>query len=127
MIARRHLGVLRRYAELPDDEFLRNAEALGAAKYAFVVMIEAAVSIASHLCAKKLSKAPISQRDGFLILGDAGLLPQDLAGELGRMAGFRNLLVHGYGQVDNRLMLAIMREHLADVESFISGILELDG
>lgn len=122
---RENAAILRRYGALPDEAFLSNVESVGAAKYAFVVMIEASVNLASHLCAKSLSKAPVSQRDSFLMLGEAGLLPADLAERLGKMASFRNVLVHGYAEVDNKAMLAIMREDLPDVDLFITRVLEL--
>lgn len=120
-----NLRILRRYSERPEQEFLANQEALGAAKYAFVVAIEAAVSIAAHLCAKLLSRSPASQRDSFEMLGEAGILPADLAGELAKMASFRNLLVHGYAEVNNVTMLAIMRERLGDLERFVRRVADL--
>ncbi len=122
---RASLQVLRKYARTPDHEFLGNSEAVGAAKYSFIVMIEAAVSIATHLCAKLLSKAPSSQRESFEILGEGGILPAELASSLARMAGFRNVLVHGYAEVDNSTVLSIMRERLADLDQFLSIVNEL--
>ncbi len=40
---------------------------------------------------------------------------------------FRNLLVHGYGAVDNAIMLRHMRENLADVEEFLHHVGQLVG
>ncbi len=122
---RTSLGILRRYAERPDAEFLGNAEAVGAAKYAFIVMIEAAVAIATHLCARLLSRAPSSQRESFEILGQAGVLPSGLAEDLARMAGFRNVLVHGYAGVDDVALLAFMRERLGDFDRFVTAVARL--
>lgn len=116
------LRTLYQYAGQPDEEFLGNPEAVGAAKYAFIVMIEAAVSIATHVCARLLGKAPASQRESFELLGDSGVLTDTLASELAKMAGFRNILVHGYAEVDNVSVLQIMREHLRDVEGFVAAI-----
>ncbi|MEX0975364.1 MAG: DUF86 domain-containing protein [Bacillota bacterium] len=117
---RANLRILGDYAKSPDCEFLGNLEAIAAAKYAFIVMIEATVSIATHLCARLLSKAPSSQRESFELLGDSGVLPAALASELAKMAGFRNVLVHGYAEVDNASVLTIMREQLGDLEEFLS-------
>jgi len=55
------------------------------------------------------------------------LIDADLARRLGQMAGFRNLLVHGYSKIDDRLMLKIIRSDLGDLELFIEEILRLAG
>lgn len=122
---RASLRTLCEYANQPDEEFLGNPEAVGASKYAFIVMIEAAVSIATHVCARLLGKAPSSQRESFELLGDSGILPGALASELAKMAGFRNILVHGYAEVDDLSVLQIMRERLRDVEEFLTAVRSL--
>ncbi|MBC7342881.1 MAG: DUF86 domain-containing protein [Clostridia bacterium] len=119
---REALEVLREYASRPDSQFLGNKEAVWSARYAFILMTEAAANIASHVCAKLLARAPRTYADSFLILGEAGLLDADLASRLGKMVGFRNLLVHRYGDVDDARMLRIMREDLDDVELYLQGV-----
>jgi uncharacterized protein YutE (UPF0331/DUF86 family) len=119
---RQSLAVLQEYAGREEGVFLNNPEAVRSARYAFIVMIEAALSISNHLCARLLREAPQSYAESFLRLGDSGYLQEDLAGRLARMAAFRNLLVHGYGKVDDRLMLKIMREDLRDLELFLTAI-----
>jgi uncharacterized protein YutE (UPF0331/DUF86 family) len=39
------------------------------------------------------------------------------------MAGFRNILVHGYIRVDEDRVAQILRDHLGDFEEFSSHIL----
>ena len=41
-----------------------------------------------------------------------------LAERLGDMAGFRNLLVHRYGDVDNEIVLEMIESELEDVVAF---------
>jgi uncharacterized protein YutE (UPF0331/DUF86 family) len=124
---RENVSVLTEYARRPDAEFLDNPEAVRSARYSFIVVIEAAVNVAAHICARILSRAPSSQRESFMLLAQAGLLSETLALNLSKMAGFRNLLVHGYGEVDNAVMLAFMRHNLEDVEDFLSCVQQLAG
>lgn len=119
------LAVLREYAGREQNIFLSNPEAVRSARYAFIVMIEAAPSIANHLCAKLLNEAPQSYADSFLLLGTSGFLEQDLAERLAKMTAFRNLLVHGYGKVDDELMFKIMLNDLYDLDLLLSGIRRL--
>lgn len=122
---REALEVLWEYASQPDNQFLSDKEAVWSARYAFILMTEAVANIASHVCAKLLDKAPSTYADSFIILGEAGLLDADLASRLGKMVGFRNLLVHRYGDVDDARMLRIMREDLGDVELYLQSVAEI--
>ncbi|MDK2931225.1 MAG: hypothetical protein PWR07_1356 [Bacillota bacterium] len=116
------LAVLRAYAGREDQAFLLDAEAIRAARYAFIVLVEAASNVANHLCARLLGKAPVSYSDSFLTLGDNGIIDVGLAERLAKMAGFRNLLVHRYGDVKDERMLEIMRNDLGDVDKYLRAI-----
>ncbi len=119
------LAVLYKYAAQDESIFLQNPEAIRSARYAFIVLVEASTNIANHFCATLLNEAPQSYADGFLLLGKQGLLPEDLAERLGKMTGFRNLLVHGYGKVDDRRMLQIMKHDLSDLDLFLTQVSKL--
>ena len=119
------LAILRGYISQDEKEFLNNHEAVRSARYSFIVLIEAATNIANHLCAKYLHEAPESYADAFLQLGNHGILPNGLAERLGKMTGFRNLLVHGYGKVDDRIMLQIMKNDLPDLDLYLAEIKNL--
>lgn len=113
------LAVLREYASRRDELFLGSPEAIRSARYAFIVLIEAATNIAAHLCARLFDRAPASYAETFLVLAECGALDRDLAGRLAKMAGFRNLLVHRYADVDDKHMLRLMRNNLGDVEEYL--------
>lgn len=119
------IQVLRQYGKQDDRVFLGNLEAIRSARYAFIVLIEAATNIATHLCARLLAKSPASYAESFLLLGEHGLIEKSLSKRLSKMAGFRNLLVHGYGKVDNHQMLGIMRRDLKDIDLYLEAIKEL--
>ncbi|MBM4320652.1 MAG: DUF86 domain-containing protein, partial [Deltaproteobacteria bacterium] len=54
----------------------------------------------------------------FVTLAGAGVLPGDFADELRRMAGFRNILVHGYLQTDPRLVRGLLVQRVDDLVCF---------
>lgn len=58
--------------------------------------------------------------DAFGRLAEAGVLHRDLADRLSRAAGFRNLLVHGYGRLDLRRVHAIARDGPPDLRAFLA-------
>ncbi|MGB9847564.1 MAG: type VII toxin-antitoxin system HepT family RNase toxin [Desulfotomaculales bacterium] len=91
-------------------------------RYSFIVLAEAATNIATHLCARLLKKAPSTYAESFAILADQKLIDPSLAARLGKMMGFCNLLIHGYGKIDDKKMLQIMRGDLKDVEQYLSEV-----
>jgi len=117
--------ILSKYASRDDQEFLGNPEAIRSARYSFIVLAEAATNIATHLCARLLKKAPATYAESFTFLADHKLIDPALAARLGKMMGFRNLLVHGYSKIDDNKMLQIMRKDLTDVELYLKEVLSL--
>ncbi|NMB25181.1 MAG: DUF86 domain-containing protein [Firmicutes bacterium] len=117
-----NLNVLWAYAAREEQDFLGNPEAVRSAKYAFIVLIEACLAIANHFCARLLAKAPGSYAEAYLCLGEGGIIEIELAQRLAQMARFRNLIVHGYDRVDDKLMFYIMKNNLSDVELFLDAV-----
>jgi uncharacterized protein YutE (UPF0331/DUF86 family) len=56
--------------------------------------------------------------DAFAVLAEAALLDAGLADSLRATARFRNLLVHGYAQIDDRQVVKILQTRVDDLESF---------
>jgi len=59
-------------------------------------------------------------RQLFEILARKGWLPAALAHQLRDMAGFRNVLVHGYAAVDPRIVRDVVENRLGDLLAFVA-------
>lgn len=86
------------------------------------VAIQAALDVASHVVSDERLGEPETNRELFALLESAGWLEEALSRSLQRMAGFRNVLVHGYADVDLRLLEAAAREGLADLAGFVATV-----
>ena len=86
-------------------------------KYTFITCIEACVDIAQHLCASEGWGPPDDNGDAMARLGTHDVLPVDLASNLRRAVGFRNVLVHEYVRVDDSVVLQRLAD-LTDLRSF---------
>jgi uncharacterized protein YutE (UPF0331/DUF86 family) len=84
--------------------------------------IQAALDVASHIVSDDRLGEPETNRALFDLLAGAGRLPKELASTLRDMAGFRNVLVHGYQDVDLRIVEEILRGHLDDLLAFVAAI-----
>lgn len=51
-------------------------------------------------------------------LGERGIIPQDFAARIRGMAGFRNILVREYAEVDLREVYRVLQERLEDFREF---------
>jgi uncharacterized protein YutE (UPF0331/DUF86 family) len=52
----------------------------------------------------------------------AGVAPTELSTPRAKMAGFRNVLVHSYVEVDIALLAQVVRERLGDLEQFVAAV-----
>ena len=108
-----------------DVERLRSispggAEALDAIKYR-ITAIEGAARVAHHLAVSEGWTTPESNADAFAVLGRQGVITAELAARLGRAAGFRNILVHRYIEVDDEQVLANLAR-LTDLDDYVTQV-----
>lgn len=61
------------------------------------------------------------------MLADAGLLTPDTATTARRMAGFRDVLVHGHAHVDDDLVVETVLNRLNDLEQLRTELATLAG
>lgn len=84
--------------------------------------IQAALDVASHVASSERLGEPSTNRQLFEILARRGWLPAELSLPLRDMAGFRNVLVHGYAAVDPRIVRDVVENRLGDLLAFVAEI-----
>lgn len=88
------------------------------------VAIQNCADIAFHLCAAHRS-LPASAGEAFMELGRLGLIDQVLAERLRLAAGFRNVLVHEYTQIDWKIVLKAVRSGTRDLAAFGKAVVKI--
>lgn len=109
---------LRRLARRETDALLADEDVLAGVKYRFVVAIEACIDIGRHVVASEGLRPPRDYADVFTVLGEAGLLPDEVVTNLRDTARFRNLLVHEYIGVDNTRVVEILHTRVEELQRF---------
>jgi len=99
-------------------EQLADAERMAALKYVFVTTIEGCLDIAQHVCASEGWGPPSSNAEALRLLGRHDVLPTGLSEVMASAVGFRNVLVHGYVDVDDRLVVSFL-ERVTDLDAFV--------
>ena len=84
--------------------------------------IQAALDVASHVASSDRLGEPVTNRQLFELLARNGWLSEALARQLRDMAGFRNVLVHGYAEVDPRIVRDVVENRLGDLLAFVAEI-----
>lgn len=84
--------------------------------------IQAALDVASHVVSDRRLGEPRTNRELFDLLHRDGWIDERLTANLRNMAGFRNILVHGYDDVDLRIVHDVLDSHLDDLVAFVAAV-----
>lgn len=118
------LRILDDYAVQPHEDILADRRSMNDVKYTFQTAIEACLDAALHVVASEQLGPTDTYADAFRRLAEAGLVSSALGDSMVAAAGFRNVLVHGYADVDDQRVL----DHLGNLpalRSFVAAIAEL--
>jgi uncharacterized protein YutE (UPF0331/DUF86 family) len=86
------------------------------------IAIQAALDVASHVVSDERLGEPETNKELFDLLVKGGKLEAPLAATLRDMAGFRNVIVHGYQEVDLGVVEDVVRNHLGDLLAFVAAM-----
>ncbi len=111
-----YLDKLAVFREVAEDEFVREAALHDLAERYLHLAVEAGLDLANHWIADRGLRTPDANRDTFTVLEEAGELPVDLAERLRGWAGFRNILVHEYLEIDHGIAWRAIRTEIGDLE-----------
>lgn len=113
--------LLRRLADLGDFDAARlrsDDVAALAAERILTLVVDLAFAVNSHVSVAQLGRAPDAYRESFALAAEAGMISDDLAAALAPSAGTRNVLVHGYLDVDHALVAAAIVLALRDYREY---------
>jgi uncharacterized protein YutE (UPF0331/DUF86 family) len=124
---RGYLTKLHAFRSVEEAEFVREPALHDLAARYLHLAVEACLDLANHWIADRALPTPDANRDTFTVLERAGEIPDDLAERLRGWAGFRNILVHEYLDIDHAIAYRAIRDELGDLERFAEwGVSKLD-
>ena len=105
---------------LPSDaKFLENRKDKNSLFKEAEVAIQYVIDICSVINSDVSKIAPNDEDSIFISLEKERIISKELSKKLRTMKGFRNLLVHRYGEVDNDIAYDDIKNGLKDFEKFI--------
>jgi len=112
------VALVREHLPLSVDEFVE----MGLVKDGIYKRLEYAIENVFDICAilnADLSLGvPGTDEDILAHLVQAGVLGRGMREKLKAMKGFRNIVVHRYGAIDDRLAFGILCDHINDFSGF---------
>jgi len=111
---------LRRDARL--DRLRSDIRELRFVEHTLQIASQAALDVASHVASDERLGEPATNRELFDLLARHGWVTPVLADTLRRMVGFRNVLVHGYDDVDLGVVEDVVTHRLVDLLAFVAAI-----
>ena len=115
-----YLSELR--TEVHVDRIVTDLRELRFAEHTLQIAIQAALDVASHIVSDERLGEPATNRELFDLLAQHGWIDVRLSTGLRRMVGFRNILVHGYAEVDPLVVKDVVEQHLGDLDGFVLAI-----
>ena len=123
---REYVALLRRIRGLADEQrFVADPLIYGNAERYLQLAIQAVLDVSHHIVADMELGLPADSQALFTTLARHKVLPARLAKKLVPMAGFRNVLVHEYLEIDRRRVYRALKQELRDFESFVRAITKL--
>ena len=118
---RKALATLRRHTGAPPASLAADAERRWAVERGLQLCAQNALDIASHI-SSAVGLDPGNYGSSIDCLVEAGVLPRSFGEQFRGIAGFRNVLVHGYLEIDLDLLAMMLSERLDDFEEFASHV-----
>lgn len=112
------LDAWQRYKQIPFERFRQEKDVQYMVCHGMLLALQASIDIATGIAVIKTPKRPDTYRETFHLLGRYSIIPDDLARDLAKLAGFRNLLVHEYAGLDLDQVYQILQTKWQTLDTF---------
>ncbi len=116
----KYLDILKEFLPSDFDEYMSDEKTKAACERYFEKIIEAVIDLVFLIIKENSFRSPENDRDAFDILCENGVVPKKLTGSLSDAKSMRNIIIHEYGYIDDRMVFNSVRDELIkDVEKFL--------
>lgn len=115
---KKYVDFLSSKRNVSKEELEENYELRSAIERNFQLAIESALDIGEIIISVEGFEKPEDYKSVILILGKHDILPKDFTEQFALAAGFRNILVHMYEEVDINILHDFLHNKLDDFDRF---------
>lgn len=117
-----YLRKLKELSKVNWEQYIKSEAVQDRAERNLQLAAQICIDIASHVIAAQGYRAPYSYGDIFTVLQEEGLLPKELADRMRQIAGFRNILVHDYLEIDPKIVYESLKK-IGDFKKFAGHVI----
>jgi uncharacterized protein YutE (UPF0331/DUF86 family) len=123
---REYVALLRKIRRMATErQFVSDPLIYGNAERYLQLAIQAVLDISHHIVADRNLALPADSKSLFDLLARQKVVSRGLSAKLASMAGFRNILVHEYLEIDRRRVYRALATDLRDFETFVRAVTRL--
>ena len=123
---RGYVALLQRiHRQTNERAFIKDPLVYGNAERYLHLAIQCVLDISNHIVADMRLNLPADNKELFELLAAHKIVSTPLSKKLIQMAGFRNVLVHEYLEIDRRRVFDALKNDLGDFEKFIRAVAKL--
>lgn len=104
-----------------EDAYLADARERAATEHWLQVAVQICIDLGTQVVSEQSARPPSDYAEVFKILGENGVISDELALRLGDAARQRNLIVHLYMEIDDRAVFASLA-YLDDLREFATTV-----
>jgi uncharacterized protein YutE (UPF0331/DUF86 family) len=113
-----YVSTLREYQQYDIEEIRNNRTLRGAIERYMEISLACMIDICEMIISTEKLRRPETYREVILVLGQYNILPEEFAKKLAPAAGFRNILVHMYADIDLGKLYSFLQNDIGDLELF---------
>jgi len=114
----KHLDRVRTKRDISLHAFIHDLDRQESVLFNLQMAIQNCIDMAAHIVSEKGLGVPGSTNELFYSLEEHGLIEHVLTEGMVQCVGFRNLIVHQYGQVDLETVFRVCHEDIQDLQKF---------
>ncbi len=120
-----YLGQIREYTNITIERYSSDWKIQRITERTLQIMIETCADIAGHIISDGGYRIPKSYADTFKVLQEENILEKELFETMEKIAKFRNIVVHNYGNIDASIVVNILKRHLDDFLTYKNAIINM--
>jgi len=119
-----HLKRIREKRVVSLEEFLADLDCQEIILFNLQMAVQNCIDIVAHIISNEELGIAGSTNEMFYILQENNYLDPELTENMVAVIGFRNLVVHEYGNIDLRQVYHIAQQDIDNIERFVKVIIE---
>lgn len=118
-----YLDVLEKFLPEDFDEYIGDEKTKAACERYFEKIAEAVIDLVFLVIKEEGFRSPDNDRDAMKVLSENSIISLELSDRLSDAKSMRNIIIHEYGYIDDKLVFDSMKNELIrDVGKFLEAV-----